>query len=163
MDFHLPPLCPVSLGFSFNLKRIGRRRRGFGGGEGGWRSMGDGEEQKVAPLCCCSEITSNWDPLAARVWYTSQKTCQTFREQRHLISMAKNLKISRRRLIKPPAQPLWKLCVCLFCWEGQANELPDPKTSVTAFGSMRRTVREGRNVDSNRYEGIQQKEWRGFS
>lgn len=38
---------------------------------GGWRSVGDGEEQKVKPLCCCREITSNWDPLAARVWYTS--------------------------------------------------------------------------------------------
>lgn len=44
VDFHLPPLCPVSLGFSFNLKRIGRRglecRAGEGAGEGVKEKLG---------------------------------------------------------------------------------------------------------------------------
>ena len=42
MDFHLPPLCPVSLGFSFNLKRIGRRGLGCRAAEG----AGEGVEKR---------------------------------------------------------------------------------------------------------------------
>lgn len=46
MDFHLPPLCPVFLGFSFNLKRIGRRGLGAEGGEGSVDAWGMGRSRK---------------------------------------------------------------------------------------------------------------------
>lgn len=50
MDFHLPPLCSVSLGFSFNLKRIGRRGLGCGGREGGGKAWGKRRREKQG--CC---------------------------------------------------------------------------------------------------------------
>jgi hypothetical protein len=75
VDFRLPPLCPVPLGFSFNLKRIGRRGWGVQAEVGGvvysLKEPGGWEERKLALLCCCSEITWNWDPLPARVWFIS--------------------------------------------------------------------------------------------
>lgn len=67
---------------------------------GGW---GGSERQ------CCGVAAMKLHQIGsspARVWYTSCETCRIFQSGKcHLISVAKTLKISQRRLIKPHVQP----------------------------------------------------------